>query len=420
MRLWQRPAILINAALAVLVVAGGFLAFQIVHGGSTASAAAAGTRTRMAKVTQGAVTQTVSASGSVASASTATANFVTSGTVTELDVKVGDVVTKGQVLAKVDPTAAQASLDTAKANRTAAYAAQTRAVDAKADAATLASASANVTSAEAAVTTAQQALDGTVLTAPIAGTVTVVNGAVGSSSSGSGSSSGSSGSSGSGSGGTGGTGGTGSTGSGGSGSSSSSSSSSSTSSSGFIQLADLTKMQINASFAEADATKLKAGQAVNVTWSALTSARATGKVATIAPTATTSNNVNSYAVVISLDTLPSGVRIGQSTTAVVTIAEAQDVVRIPTAALRTAGGQRTVQVSGADGKPEARPVQVGIQGNDYVEITSGLKVDETVIITTTTSSSSTTGNLGNFPGGGGAFPGGGTGLTGGGGGRGGN
>ena len=51
----------------------------------------------------------MSASGSVQSASTATADFATSGTVTSIAVKVGDTVTKGQVLAKVDPTDAQAA-----------------------------------------------------------------------------------------------------------------------------------------------------------------------------------------------------------------------------------------------------------------------------------------------------------------------
>jgi len=396
MRLWRRPAILINAALAVLAVAGGLLAVQIVRGGSSAAAASSTTRTRMVPVTTGAVTQTVSASGSVASAVTAAANFATAGTVTELDVKVGDPVTKGQVLAKVDPTAAQAALDTAKANRSAAYAAQTRAKDAGADAATLASASAEVTSAEAAVTTAQQTLDGTVLTAPIAGTVTAVNGAVGSSSG-----SGSNGSSGSSNASSGSSSANANSSSGGNNAANSSSGSSTFS--GFIALADLTKMQINASFAEADATKLKPGQVANIGWSALTGARATGKVATIAPTATTSNNVNSYAVVISLDSLPDGVRIGQSTTAVVTIAEADNVLRIPAAALRTGGGQRTVEVS-ANGKTEFKTVEVGIQGNDYVEITSGLNEGDVVVITTTVN---TTTNTNGFPGGGGGFFGGG-------------
>lgn len=376
---------LINAALAVAAVGGGLWAYQIVSGPAEAQASQATTRTRAVAVTQGTVSQTVSASGSVASSATANANFTASGTVTEVGVKVGDVVTKGQVLAKVDPTAAQAALNTAKANLTAAKAALTRAENNSADDATIASAEAQVATAQASVTSAQTTVNGTVLTAPIAGTVTAVNGAVGSSSSSSGSSSG---------------GGTGTTGT------------TSSSSSGFIQLADLTKLQINASFAEADATKLKAGQAAEISWSALSGTRATGKVSTISPTATTSNNVNSYAVVIGLETPPEGVRLGQSTTAVVTIAEAQNAVRIPTAALRTAGGQRTVQVQ-VNGQVETRTVEVGITGGSFVEIKSGLKAGEQVVITTTTTNS-TTGTNQQFPGGG--FTGGGGGFTGGGGG----
>lgn len=384
---------LINAGLAVAAVGGGLWAYQIVSGPATA-AAQTSTTTRVVAATQGTVSQTVSASGSVASASTANANFTTSGTVTEVGVKVGDVVTKGQVLAKVDPTAAQATLDTAKANLTAAKAALTRAENNNADDATIASAEAQVATAQANVTSAQQTVNGTVLTAPIAGTVTAVNGAVGSSS---GSSSASSG----------GTGGT------------TGGSTTSSGSSGFIQLADLTKLQINASFAESDATKLKAGQVANITWSALSGTRATGKVGTVSPTATTSNNVNSYAVVIGLDSVPEGVRLGQSTTAVVTIAEAENVVRIPTAALRTAGGLRTVEVQ-VNGQTEVRTVEVGITGGQFVEITSGLAAGDQVLITTTTTNSTSGTTTNQFPGGGANFPGGTGGLPAGGVPRGGN
>ncbi|GAA2368961.1 efflux RND transporter periplasmic adaptor subunit [Dactylosporangium salmoneum] len=384
---------LVNSALVLAAAGGAFWAYQIISGpAASAEAGTTTTRTRTVQVAQGTVSQTVSASGSVASASTANANFTTSGTVIELDVKVGDVVTKGQVLAKVDPTAAQASLDTAKANLTAAKAALTRDENNNADDATIASAEAQVATAQSNVTSATATVNGTVLTAPIAGTVTAVNGAVGSSSSGSSSSGG---------------GGSSATGA---------SSSSSSSGSGFVQLADLSKLQINASFAEADATKLKAGQTANITWSALSGTRATGKVSTISPTATTSNNVNSYAAVITLDSLPEGVRLGQSTTAVVTVAEAQDVLRIPSTALRTAGGQRTVTVQ-VNGQNEERQVEVGITGGGFVEVKSGLQAGETVVITTTTTNSTSgTNNQQQFPGGGAGFPGGGGGFTGGGGG----
>jgi macrolide-specific efflux system membrane fusion protein len=287
------------------------------------------------------------------------------------------VVTKGQVLAKVDPSASQAQLNTASANLTAANASLSRAQAANADSATIANATAQVTAAQADVSAAQRAVAGCVLTAPIAGTVTAVNGAVGSQS----------------------------------GSSQPNQSNQQTSSStatGFVQLADLTKLQVSGNFAEADATKLRAGQTAAVVWSALSGARATGKVATIAPTATTTNNVNSYAVVVSLDTAPTGVRLGQSTTVTVTVAEADNVLRVPTTAVRTAGGQRTVTVQ-VNGKHETRAVEVGIQGNQWVEITAGLDEGENVVITTTTNSGTTTNNnfpgVGNF-GGGGAGPGG--------------
>ncbi len=117
---------------------------------------------------------------------------------------------------------------------------------------------------------------GTTLTAPMAGTVTAVNGTIGSSSGGTssgGSSSGGSASGGSSSGGGSSTGGGGQSGQSGQGSGSSGSSSSSSgsgsSSSGFIDISDLSKLEVSAAFAEADATKLKAGQTATVTWNAL-------------------------------------------------------------------------------------------------------------------------------------------------------
>src|SRR4051794_17007628 len=115
MRVRRRPGrllnvSLLNAALAVLVVAGGVCGYASIHGGTGAAAASANSVTRTVQVSTGTVTGTVSATGSVTSARTATANFVTSGTVTEVDVKVGDTVRQGQVLAKVDASAANEAL----------------------------------------------------------------------------------------------------------------------------------------------------------------------------------------------------------------------------------------------------------------------------------------------------------------------
>jgi membrane fusion protein, macrolide-specific efflux system len=360
---------MLNTALGVLLLAGAGWGYLLVSR-SNAPAAAAPTGSRTVDVSQGAVVETVSASGTVNSAVIASADFATAGTVSSISVHVGDTVTKGQVLAKVDPTDAQAQASTANANLTAAKASLTRA-NSSGDDATVAQAQAQVTTAQAALDAANRSLQGTTLTAPMAGTVTAVTGSVGGSSSGSSSSSASSSSS-----------------------SGSGAASTGSSSSGFIQLADLASTQVSASFAEADATKLKAGQVATVTWAALTGTTATGKVTTIAPTASTSNNVNSYAVVVSLDTVPTGVRIGQTVTAKVTVAEANDAVRVPNAAVRTAGTRHTVTVQ-ANGVPEVRTVEIGVEGDTFIQITSGLTVGEKVtIVTATTATTGTNGGAG--------------------------
>jgi multidrug efflux pump subunit AcrA (membrane-fusion protein) len=379
----------LDATLAVIAVLGAVVAYYLVVGTDRASATPSTART--VPVTQGVVTATVTATGSVQSAATAAADFITGGTVVSIAVHVGDTVAKGQELARVDPTSSQASVDTASANLTAARASLTRAQNGGDDA-TIAAARAQVTTANADLASAQRALAGTILTAPMGGTVTAITGSVGGSSGGSGSSTGSSGGGAAGAG------------------------SSTSSGSGFMQLADLTQMQVAASFAEADATKLKTGQPAHVTWAALTDATADGTVATIAPTATTANNVNSYAVVVSLQNLPAGVRIGQTVTVSVTTGEAADAIRVPTAAVRTVGNRHVVTVV-TSGQNEVREVEVGVEGDTFVEITSGLDVGEQVALVTTSTTTNTNGGPGGFvPGGG--FGGGGFGGGGAGGGRG--
>src|SRR5262245_36364605 len=122
---WRRPVLLVNAALGVLALGGALWGYQTVRADPAADNGSAAARTPRAAF--GTVTATVSATGAVQSALTANADFATAGTVTEIDVKVGDAVTKGQVLAKVDPAAAQAQLNTAKANLNAAQASLNRA-----------------------------------------------------------------------------------------------------------------------------------------------------------------------------------------------------------------------------------------------------------------------------------------------------
>src|SRR3954468_8398435 len=127
----RRPAVAVNAALVVALVAGAFGAYETLSGSDTPTAANASVRS--VPVMQGTVSKTVTADGTVESASTAAASFVTGGTVTAIDVKVGQVVKKGQVLAKVDPAGAKRSRAAARADLDAARDSLTRAQDAGSD-----------------------------------------------------------------------------------------------------------------------------------------------------------------------------------------------------------------------------------------------------------------------------------------------
>ncbi|RSM50050.1 RND transporter [Amycolatopsis balhimycina DSM 5908] len=419
-RVRASKAWVINGALVVLLAGAGFGIYQAFSPAPSSAQA----QSRSTPVRRATVTETVSAAGTLASSYTGAANFATAGKVTSIDVKVGDVVSAGQKLATVDSTQAAKQLQVAKANLAVAQDNLDTAETAEATPATgqnsqnsqnsansAQTAANNVTSAQAKldqaqldVQTAQQALDNTTLYAPGAGTVTAINGAVGQqSSSGSSSSSSQSSSSGSGQGGQ------------GSSSNSSAASSSSSSGSGFITITNLTGLVVNTSVAEIDVSKVKTGQKATVTLNALPDKPVQATVSSINLTPTTSGSVVSYGAQLALTSPPDGLRPGQSASVVITVAEAQDALSVPAAAVQSVGGTNLVTVQ-ENGQNVTRQVQVGLRGESTVQITSGLTDGENVVLTATAATGTGggnnrtggTGGTGGFPGGGtGGFPGGG-------------
>ncbi|MFV2085409.1 efflux RND transporter periplasmic adaptor subunit [Micromonospora sp. LOL_021] len=373
----RRPLIL-NAVLVLAVLGLLGWTYHTVVGPDNTAVAAGSAATATVVVEQATVTATVTASGSVRSAKTAVADFVTGGTVTEILVSVGQQVDEGADLARVDDTVAQRELDAARADLDAA---QDALDTAEVAGVSTADAVAAVTEAELAVDEAQAAVDGTTLTAPVAGTVVAVNGSVGASAGG----------------------GTGSSSAGGG-----TGSSSSSGASGFVDLADLTQLEVTASVSETDATRLETGQPATVRWNALPDTEATASIGVIDPNATTTNGVVSYPITLDLDSLPEGVRPGQTVEVTVVVGEAVDVLTVSPAALTGTGTRQSVTVL-VDGAQVSRTVEVGLQGDDAVEIISGLAVGEQVVVVIPTESES---GSGGFPGGGGltgggGFPGGG-------------
>jgi multidrug efflux pump subunit AcrA (membrane-fusion protein) len=402
------------------------------------------TQTEIVTAAEGIVQSTVSGSGNVEPAVQDTVNFKTGGTLQAVYVHVGEHVRKGQLLAALDPSAAQLALDEAKLSLTAAQdnlnTAESDGTSAAASAsaggsastggsasadagpgtggsasagastgagasatpspATIASDQAAVDSATEQVDSAEQTLADTKLYAPISGTIvslqsispgdSVSAGASGSSSSSSSATSSSS-----------------SSGAGGAlaalaaGALGSSSSSSSSSSSGFAEIINSSALTMTVALSESDISAIKVGQAATVTLDALTGVELGAHVSAISPMGSDSNGVVSYDVTLTLDQSSPKVKPGMSAEASIITAQASGVT-LPNAAVPGTGSLSTVRVR-ADGHAVTRQVVVGLRGTTRTQILSGLSAGQQVVVTETlpplgtaasSSATSATGTLG--------------------------
>jgi hypothetical protein len=183
-------------------------------------------------------------------------------------------------------------------------------------------------------------------------------------------------------------------------------------------------------FSESDISKIKVGQAANITLEALSGVELAAHVSSISTLGTSSSGVVSYDATLTLDQRDSRVKPGMSASAAVVTGQASGV-NLPNSAVTSTGSVGRVNLL-QSGKAVPTTVVVGLVGDSRTQIVSGLKAGDQVQVTTTLpalgsgsslSSSGSTGTLGaasglgsgaaRFLGGGGGFAGGG--VTGGGG-----
>lgn len=382
----RRRGLLLGAG-AVVVVAVVALILTFTLNGGHASAQASGPT--IVTVARGTVSVDVAAAGTVQASQTRGLSFSTSGTVTVLNVKAGDTVTAGQVLAQIDPSDAQKSVDDAQSAVTDA---EQSLADAQAAASAAASASAaaaanptpsasagrggsgasggtggsgnsgsnsgggnsgggaqrastgtdaiysatvQLNNAKLALAQAQRKLAGTTITSPIAGTVLAVDGTVGGNEN--------------------------------------------PGSTAFITVGSVADAQVKAEFSEADIAAVKVGQSATVTLPNQAGTVA-GKVSSVDPAGTASGNLVRYAVMIGFDQPPASLLYGQSANVTVTTASVAGVLYVSSSAVRDihdGAGTVTVRTGGRD---EDRTVQIGLRGDQYTQITSGLSEGDQVVI----------------------------------------
>ena len=335
----------------------------------------AGNKYRSSSSTKADVTQSVSANGTLNPVVLVNVGTQVSGTVKKLHVDFNDRVKAGQVLLELDPALLQAQVRQDEANLASARAALDLAVANEARSRTLwsqdsiarqaldtaiqarASAEAQVKQAEAQLAKDRTNLDYSVIRSPVSGVV--VNRAV---------------------------------------------DLGQTVAASFqtpmlFQIAqDLSKMQIDSSFAEADIGNIKVGQPVQFTVDAFPDRTFSARVKQIRLNATTQQNVVTYDVVVAVDNPGELLMPGMTAYVNVQVAQRKDVLTVPNAALRfrptestevVQRGKAPPRASGHSGtvyvlearKLRAVPVQTGISDGRVTEIVAGdLNAGDSVVI----------------------------------------
>jgi len=174
---------------------------------------------------------------------------------------------------------------------------------------------------------------------------------------------------------------------------------------------DLTQMQINTSVDEADIGQVQDGQHARFTVDAYPGETFRGQVVQVRNQPQVVQNVVTYDVIVSVDNSDLKLKPGMTANVYITVAEAEDVLKLPNAALRfqpvattaastnessdqprsrrgprQAKGTPLTTASGnvwllaADNKPQKVAVELGLNDGQHSEVKNGLTEGQTVIV----------------------------------------
>ena len=144
-----------------------------------------------------------------------------------------------------------------------------------------------------------------------------------------------------------------------------------------MTIANLTDMIVTAHINQADVTRLKAGQIVDVQVESVPGLRMAGVLDRIAPQAIIKNGIKGFSARVVIKDIDPRVRPGMTAIIGVPIASAENVLAVPLAAVFTERGERFVFVKDEE-KYEKRSVAIGVSDYNFAEVQRGLEPGEVV------------------------------------------
>jgi HlyD family secretion protein len=148
----------------------------------------------------------------------------------------------------------------------------------------------------------------------------------------------------------------------------------------FMVLDDINTFQVVVPFEESDAAKIQPNQKVDVTFDSVPDLTRQGTVVAVSPTGTQIQDVTNYYVTVVLNELDPRLKDGQTAQANVVTGQVDNVLVVPSSAVQQAGNTGVVTVIDPDGKQRQVQVQLGMTGDNMVQVLSGLRVGQTVVV----------------------------------------
>lgn len=146
-----------------------------------------------------------------------------------------------------------------------------------------------------------------------------------------------------------------------------------------FKVGDPKALEVKANVTEEDFPLIQIGQEAEVYFDARPDVTATGKISRIIP-----NRIEGdrplYAIYITLDEVPDGLADGMTADTAITIAKRENVLCLPRAVVRASGGDTSVVKIWNGIAVEEKQITLGLRGDAFVEILSGLNEGEQVVI----------------------------------------
>jgi HlyD family secretion protein len=148
----------------------------------------------------------------------------------------------------------------------------------------------------------------------------------------------------------------------------------------FITLKNINSFQMVVPFEETDAALVAPNQKVRVTFDALPDLERDGTVGTIAPTGAQIQDVNNYYGTILLNQTDPRLKGGMTAEAKVIVGGVDNVLVVPTAAVERGGNSGVVQVLQPNGSTRQVQVQLGLVGDSTTQVLAGVSEGQQVVV----------------------------------------